>query len=212
MIRAWTAVVIGLGLASALCIGFLAPPDAQQGYVQKIFYIHVSSAMAMYLGFGVGALGALWYVLKRAPAADALAVAGIEVGVVFCSIVLVTGPIWARPIWGVWWTWDARLTSTLFAWLIFVSYLLIRGAIADAHRRRIVSAAVALIGICDLPIIVFAVRLWRGAHPSVLGNDDSMPATMRITLILTMITLLALAGLLIVIRRRAEARSAAEAA
>ncbi len=197
--KLFTSIVLVLLLTSAILI-INAPPEITQGLVHKIFYIHVASAFAMYVGFACGAVGSFMYLLRRQPSADALAVAGVEVGVVLCSSVLVTGPIWARPIWGVWWTWDARLTSTLFCWLIFVSVLLIRRAITDPSIARKISAAVTLLGVIDIPIIIFAVKLWRGAHPSVLGQQDSMPWSMRLPLIVTMIAILALTAWLIRLR------------
>lgn len=204
--RAWSCGVIVLMFVSAYCILFVAPPEATQGYVQKIFYIHISSALSMYVGFAVGTLGAVVYLWRRAAWADALAVAGIEVGVVFCTAVLVTGPIWARPVWGVWWTWDPRLTSTFFCWLIFVAYLLVRNALTDRERARTVSAVLAIIGSFDIPIIHFAVQLWRGAHPSVRQNPNAMPLAMYATLYLTMAAVIGLAILLIRVRFVVEQR------
>lgn len=195
-------------LASAYCIIWVAPPEAHQGYVQKIFYIHVGSALAMNASFCIGALGAVLYLWRRLAWADALAVAAIEVGVVFCTVVLVTGPIWARPVWGVWWTWDARLTSTLFAWLIFVSYLLVRHALTNPEKARLVSAAVAIFGVLDIPIIVFAVTLWRGVHPTVLRTEGALPASMALTLALAMTTIVVGALLLIRVRYQCEVRHA----
>ncbi|MBI2343475.1 MAG: cytochrome c biogenesis protein CcsA [Deltaproteobacteria bacterium] len=206
MIRLWTFGVVIVAMASGYCILYVAPPEAMQGYVQKIFYIHISSALSMYVGFLSAGVGSLLYLLRRAEWADALAVAGAEVGVVFCTIVLTTGPIWARPIWGVWWTWDPRLTSTLFCWLIFVSYILVRHALENPERRRLVSAAVAIIGLLDIPIIHFAVKLWRGAHPSVKGTKDAMPMEMYTTLYLTMTAVIGLATLLIRLRYLIERR------
>lgn len=191
-----------LASAAAGCILWLAPPEAMQGYVHKIFYVHVGSALAMYVGFGAAILAALAQLRWRTARSDALLEAGAEVGVAFCSIVLLTGPIWARPVWGTWWTWDPRLTSTLLCWVIFAAVLLMRRTIEQPARRRLVSAAMVLIGALDIPIIIFAVRLWRGAHPSVLGNQESMPVSMRATLIVTMCALMGWAALLIRLRYR----------
>lgn len=203
----WWAIGVSMAVtASAYCILFVAPPEATQGYVQKIFYIHISSALSMYLGFLVGTFGALVYLWRRHAWADALAVAGIEVGVVFCTAVLVTGPIWARPVWGVWWTWDPRLTSTLFCWIIFVAYVFIRRALTDPDRARTASAILAIIGVFDIPIIHFAVQLWRGAHPSVRQTPHAMPREMYMTLYITMAAMIGLAMLLIRLRFLLEQR------
>lgn len=196
----------GLIVLSVACILWLAPPEAVQGYAQKIFYIHVGSALAMYVGFGTAAVAALAGLARRERRFDHLLVAGVEVGLVFCSTVLLTGPIWARPVWGVWWTWDPRLTSTLLCWILFASVLAVRGAVLDAARRQLLSAAMVLFAALDIPIIIFAVKIWRGAHPSVLGQHESMPVSMRVTLVLTMATLMLWAALLVRMRYLIQVR------
>src|SRR4051794_28316566 len=113
-----------VAILAALYVDFVvAPMEQQMGNVQRIFYFHVSSAWMMYVGFFLTAGASAVYLWKDSRAADRLAVAGAEVGVLFCTLVLITGPIWARPIWGVWWTWDPRLTMTVILWTIYVSYI-----------------------------------------------------------------------------------------
>ena len=119
---ALTVVLLGYGFCQAI---FIAPTEATMGDVQRIFYYHLPSAWVAFLLFFVNFLASIGYLVRRNLGADALALASAEVGVSFCTIVLLTGPIWARPIWGIWWTWDARLTSTLVLWLIYVSYLVL---------------------------------------------------------------------------------------
>ena len=113
-----TLALLSYGLYMALVV---APTEATMGDVQRIFYYHVPSAWVAFLGFFVNAMASVWYLINRSQTADAIALSTAEVGVVFCTIVLITGPIWARPVWGIWWTWDARLTSTLVLWLIYVA-------------------------------------------------------------------------------------------
>src|ERR1700756_2597687 len=118
-----TAVLLSYALYEALVV---APTDRLQGDVYRIIYYHVPSAWTMFVFFAVNFVSSVVYLFRRSAKADAVAVAAAEVGVVFCTVVLVTGPLWARPVWGIWWTWDARLTSTLVLWLVYVSYLVLR--------------------------------------------------------------------------------------
>ena len=118
-----TLALLTFGLYQALEV---APKEATMGDVQRIFYYHLPSAIIAFLCFFANFGASVYYLAKRCPKADAVAITTAEVGVVFCTVVLITGPLWARPVWGIWWTWDARLTSTLVLWLIYVSYLLLR--------------------------------------------------------------------------------------
>jgi len=179
-----------------------APEEATQGIVQKIFYFHVSCAFAMYLGFGLAGLFALLYLFSREILWDCLSHAGQSVGLLFCSMVLVSGPLWAKPIWGTWWTWDPRLTTTLMIWLIFTSILLLRRFFGNDSKGRMASAILTLFGMLDLPLIFLAVKLWRGIHPTVLGTKNNMPVEMKITLIVSNLTILFLFGLLYWLKSR----------
>src|ERR1041385_9241036 len=121
------AIVTALLLSFALYQGLVvAPTERTMGDVQRIFYYHVPSAWTAFLLFAINFVASVVYLVRRNPAVDAIAVTSAEVGVVFCTIVLITGPLWARPVWGIWWTWDIRLTSTLVLWLIYLSYLMLR--------------------------------------------------------------------------------------
>ncbi|PIR19859.1 MAG: cytochrome C assembly protein [Deltaproteobacteria bacterium CG11_big_fil_rev_8_21_14_0_20_47_16] len=191
--------------ASGYAIFFYAPEEVTQGIVQKIFYIHVPSAFAMYATLITGAALGLGYLIRRDDALDQWAVSCMEVALLFCTIVLTTGPIWAKPIWGAWWTWDARLTSTFFLWLILIAYFLLRKAFTGTEAKRY-SAILALIGLLDVPIIMFAVKLWRGAHPSVLSAREYLPSEMRQVFILCILTIQFLAWTLVIIRKSIEAK------
>ncbi|MFW5925849.1 MAG: cytochrome c biogenesis protein [Myxococcota bacterium] len=194
-----------LVLASLYVIFAVAPVEEQMGVVQKIFYFHVPSAYAMYVGFALAALGSAVYLLRGDDAWDALAVAGAEVGVMFCVIVLTTGPLWARKAWGVWWTWDPRLTTVLLAGMVFVSYLALRsfGQAGEAERRF--ASALALVGVLILPIIHYSVQRWRGQHPTVItGKGGGLDADMGLALGTSFLAFTALVAALVWLRARME--------
>lgn len=151
---------------------YIAPTEATMGDVQRIFYYHLPSAWVAFLLFFVNFLASVWYLVRRTNGADALALASAEVGVSFCTIVLITGPIWARPIWGIWWTWDARLTSTLVLWLIYVSYLILRHY-ATGGQIPVLAAVLGIFGFLDVPIVYMAIRWFRTQHPQpVIGGGQ----------------------------------------
>lgn len=195
-----TFALIAVGLY--LIFGY-APVESTQGAVQKIFYYHVSSAFAMYLGFVASGFCAFMYLIKGREAWDQRSQSYASVGLLFCTMVLLSGPIWARPIWGVWWTWDPRLTTTLMLWLIFATIQLVRHYFGNEARGRKMASLLTLMGLLDIPLIIFAVKLWRGVHPSVLGQENSMPAEMRVTLIANNVALLLLAVLFAELRYKA---------
>jgi heme exporter protein C len=158
-----------LAIPAAIRMAFvLAPTEGKMGVVQRIFYFHVPSAEMAFLGVGLSALFSVLYLYGRRRLVDVMAEAAAELGCLFCTIVLVTGPIWARPIWGVWWTGEVRLTSTLVLWLILVGYLLLRASAADREQAARWGAIAAIVGALDMPIIYKSVEWWRGLHPKVL--------------------------------------------
>jgi heme exporter protein C len=140
-----------------------APYESTMGLVQKIFYFHAANGMAMFLAAFVSGIGSAIFLFSRKPWADRLAVAGAELTIMIGLIVLVTGPLWARKAWGVWWQWDARLTSTLVMWLIFNAYLLLRRYGGPGSDR--LAAAVALFGMANVPFVYWSVNVWRTLHP-----------------------------------------------
>jgi len=164
-----TVLLLGYGFCQAM---FIAPREATMGDVQRIFYYHLPSAWVAFLLFFVNFLASVWYLIRRSTGADALALASAEVGVSFCTIVLLTGPIWARPIWGIWWTWDARLTSTLVLWLIYVSYLVLRHY-ATGGQIPVLASTLGIFGFIDVPIVYMAIRWFRTQHPQpVIGGGE----------------------------------------
>jgi heme exporter protein C len=197
-----TLVVFGVAL---YLIFVVAPVEKQMGVVQKIFYFHVPSAYAMYLGFVASAVGSAVYLLKRDARWEALGVAGAEVGTLFCVIVLLTGPLWARKAWGVWWTWDPRLTTTLLAGMIFAAYLALRSMGSAGEVEKRFAAGLALFGLIDLPLIHYSVQRWRGVHPTVItGKGGGLESEMYWALGSSFVAFTGLAVLLIWARMSAE--------
>jgi heme exporter protein C len=154
---------------------FYAPIESEMGIVQKIFYFHVPLAWNAFLGFTIVFIASFRYLATRNPKWDARAVAAAEVGVLFTTLVLITGPIWAKPAWGIWWTWDARLTLTFVLWLIYMGYLMLRRYIDAPERRAVLAAVVGIVGFVDVPLVYFAIRWWRTQHPApvIMGGKDS---------------------------------------
>jgi heme exporter protein C len=169
------AVALLLVIASAYASFYIAPQERTMGLIQRIFYFHVASAWAGSTAFFICFLGNLLYVWKRAEKYDWLAVSCAEVGLTFITVVLITGPIWAHPVWGIWWTWDARLTSTFVLWLLYVSYLLLRTLIEEPDRRALLSSLFGIFAFIDVPLVFGAIRWWRTQHPSpvIMGSPGS---------------------------------------
>lgn len=192
-------------VGSLYLIFAVAPAEAQMGIVQKIFYFHVPSAYAMYVGWFVCAVSSGVWLWKRSDKWDAWAVAGAEVGLVFCAIVLVTGPLWARKAWGVYWTWDPRLTSTLLGGLMFFAYLTLRNLGGGGLAEKRFASALALLGIPNAALIHFSVKRWRGQHPQVItGRGGGLSADMKPAFFFALLTFTALVVLLLWARARAE--------
>ena len=160
---------------SLVMMFFYAPIESEMGIVQKIFYFHVPLAWNAFLGFAIVFFASFRYLATRDPKWDARAVAAAEVGVLFTTLVLITGPIWAKPVWGIWWTWDARLTLTFVLWLIYMGYLMLRRYIESPERRAVLAAVVGVTGFVDVPLVYFAIRWWRTQQPQpvIMGGEDS---------------------------------------
>ncbi len=187
-----TALLLAAGLYMAL-IG--APEERSMGIVQRIFYFHVGSFWIAFVGFFLNAVGSVGYLARRNHSWDALGVSAAEAGVVFCTAGLIMGPLWAKPVWGIWWTWDARLTSTLVLWLLYVAYLLLRGFLPDSDRRALISAVYGVFAFADVPIVYMSIRWWRTQHPQPVvagGPGSGLEPRMWNTLLLCVAALLAL--------------------
>lgn len=184
----------------------VAPTEQTMGEVQRIFYYHVPSAVTAFTLFLINFVVSIIYLARRSPRADALAVSTAEVGVVFCTVVLVTGPLWARPVWGIWWTWDARLTSTLLLWLIYVSYLILR-RYSTSGQTPVIAAVLAVFGFLDVPFVYLANRLFRTQHPQPVyfgGPGSGADPRMTFALLMNMAAFFALAALVVWLRFRLE--------
>src|SRR5213082_2500768 len=167
-----------LALAAGVIMGFaIAPREATQGNVQRIMYLHVPTAWVAYLAFGVVLLASIAYLARRAPAADRLAHASAEVGVVFTGLTIAAGSIWGKPTWGTWWTWDARLTSVSIMFVIYLAYLLLRAMLEDREQAARFAAVLGIVAALDIPLVHFSVYWWRTLHqpPSLMRPGGSMP-------------------------------------
>ena len=197
------AVLLLAAVMMALYGTFLmAPKESTMGNVQRIFYFHVPSAMLAFLGFGVVFVASVAYLKTRNRTWDLLARSSAELGVLFCTIVLVTGPIWAKPIWGAWWTWETRLTLTLLLWLIYVAYLMVRMYVDDPDQQARFSAVLGILGFLVVPFVYFSVYLWGGMHPKNVLRSGGLEPTMRKVFSFNMLTFLLLYGVLLTIRFR----------
>ncbi len=191
--------VVWLLIALSMIFRF-APEEATMGAVQRIFYAHVSSAWTAFLAYFIVFLASVAFLWKRTRFADDLAYSCAEVGFIFCTCVLVTGPLWAKPVWGIWWTWDARLTSTFVLWLLFISYLMLRSYVLNPGRAAVLGAVVGILGFVDVPIVYMSIRWWRTQHPQPViagGEGSGLDARMWATLLVSWGALLCLFAYLV---------------
>ena len=193
-----------LMLVNLYMIFMVAPTDAVLGHVQRIFYFHVPMAIVSFAAFLVVFIASIVYVFRRETKWDHLAHAAAEVGVVFITLALITGMIWAKPVWNAWWLWTPRLTTTLILWLIYVAYLMIRSYAPSPSKGAIYGAAMGIIGFADVVVVYFSVQWWPGIHPTPvvgpLAESGSLDGTMRSVLLFSMLTFLALLTYLIMER------------
>jgi heme exporter protein C len=186
----WFLLVAFASVAGAFVRAiWFTPPERLQGYAQKIFYVHVPSAWVAFLAFGLTALAGTFWLFLKDPRLDRFAESSAEVGVIFTTGVLVSGPLWGKPIWGAWWVWDARLTLTLFLWFLYLGYLVLRGVIPEREQRARYSAIVGLLGALLIPFIHLSVYLFNTQHPMpVVANPTGiqMPGVMVMTFFLAL--------------------------
>jgi heme exporter protein C len=198
-----------IACATALIWGLIiAPPAADQGEVQRIMYLHLPSILTAYLSYFLVFIGSAMYLWKREPRDDLLAHAAAELGVLFTALTLLTGSIWGRPTWGVWWTWDARLTLTAVLLMIYCGYLMLRSLIEDQSRAAVAAAVLGIIGFLDIPLIHMSVYWWRTLHqmPSILRPDkrpwENVHPSILIPLTISFVAFLLLYFYLLALRYR----------
>jgi len=189
-----TALLLSFALYEAL---IAAPTEQTMGNVRRIFYYHVPSAWTAFVLFLINFVSSIIYLIRRDSKSDIVAFVSAEVGVVFCTVVIVTGPIWARPVWGIWWApGDIRLMTTLVLWLIYISYLMVR-RLSTGGKTPVIAAVVAIFGALDVPLVYFSIWFFRTQHPSpVIGGGGSLDPRMAHVLLINWMAFLCLAWLL----------------
>ena len=205
-------VLYVLGAAAALLIArnlfyiFMRFPDeASQGAIFRIIFFHVPAAMTAMLCAFVALLSSVGFLVTKKFRYDAVAVSVTEVGLAFLAANLVTGSIWGRIIWGIWWTWDARLTSALVCWLLYAGYLMLRRAIEEPTQRATVAAVFSIFAFVDVPIVIFSIKWWRTQHPQpVFWGGGSIPGDWYLTALLNLLAMVLLGVVLVAIRLRQE--------
>ncbi|RMG00804.1 MAG: cytochrome C assembly protein [Nitrospirae bacterium] len=183
-------------------IFLVAPAERIMGDVQRIFYLHVSLAVSAYIGFGILFIASILFLLKKNFYWDSLASSAGEVGIVFSTLVLITGMLWARPVWNVWWTWDPRLVSMLILWFIYCGYFLIRKAVPDRYKKARYSAVIGIIGFLDVPVVRLATKWWRSIHPRLEREGGGLDPVMLKVLLVSMFTFILFTSLIVYLRFR----------
>jgi heme exporter protein C len=202
------ALITAAGLVATMYGAFLwAPTEKTMGDIQRIFYVHVPTAWVAMLAFFFVFAGSVGYLATKDLKWDRLALACAEIGTIFCTAFLTTGPIWAKPVWGIWWTWDARLTSSLILWLMYLGYLLLRDFLEDSQRRAKLAAVFGIFAFVDVPIVYFSIRLWRTQHPAPVfmgGPASGLDPTMSKVFFLSLTTFTLLFVVILMVRLRLE--------
>lgn len=173
-----TLVVVTIGLYLAFVY---APTEAQMGSIQRIFYFHLGADTVGLGAILVAAVAGILYLRSGKPRYDQISLASMELGFVFGAIALATGMIWARPVWGTWWTWDPRLTTFLILWLLYIAYLMLRASARDDPRMARLAAVFSIVGLADVPLVIIAPRIWRGISPVLFGVNDVQQFTFNMT-------------------------------
>ena len=200
-------IVSSLMCAAGYAALFIAPDERTMHDAQRIFYFHVPSWVAMFLAFFVSVFGSISYLFTRKQRCDWLGVAGAEVGVVCCTLGLITGPLWGKPAWGIWWTWDARLTTTLVLWLLYISYLVLRSMVEETERRARICAVFGIFAFLDVPLVYVSNRFWRTQHPTPVffgGPNAGVDPTMGKVLLLCFAAMVAVMPVLLLDRYHLE--------
>ena len=202
-----TAIVALLMFFAGYAALFIAPDESTMHEIQRIFYFHLASWMAMFTALSLAFIANVAWLITRRPHWDWLGVASVEVGVVSCTAGLITGVLWGRPAWGIWWTWDARLTTAFILWILYISYLLLRGLIEEPQRRASLSAIFGIFAFLDAPLVYASNRLWRTQHPAPVifgGENSGLDPTMGKVLIVCIVPVMAMMVLVLMDRYRLE--------
>jgi heme exporter protein C len=210
----WTTVLTWVAAAAMLggivMVFLYAPTERNMGDVQRIFYFHLGSAWVGFFAFSVTMVSGVLYLWKGERRWDTLGVTSAEIGTVFMTMAIISGSLWARPVWNTWWTWDPRLTISAIQWLLYLAYFMLRAGIEDPERRARFAAVYGIIAFLTVPLSFLSIRIWRTIHPVVVAGDSgagaegafSMTATMRHTLFFSLGTFTVLYGTLLLYRLR----------
>src|SRR5271154_135754 len=202
-----TAFVAALMFFAGYAALFIAPDESTMHEIQRVFYFHLASWMAMFMALTLAFVANVAWLITRKPRWDWLGVASVEVGVVSCTAGLITGVLWGRPAWGIWWTWDARLTTAFILWILYICYLLLRGLIEEPQRRASLSAIFGIFAFLDAPLVYVSNRLWRTQHPSPVifgGANSGLDPTMGKVLLVCIVAVMAMMVLVLMDRYRLE--------
>src|SRR5512144_1652946 len=205
-------ILYGLGLAAAVLLArniykifMVLPDEAAQGMIFRILFFHAPMAMTAMLGSAVGLVASVGFLLTKNFKYDAIAVAVTEVGLAFLAGNLITGSLWGRVIWGIWWTWDARLTSALVCWLLYAGYLMLRRAIDEPTQRATFAAVFSIFAFIDVPIVIFSLKWWRTQHPQpVFWAGGSFPKDWSMIMLWNLLAIMALCAVMAAVRLRQE--------
>ena len=196
-------------LASLYLVFVWVPTEKTMGIIQRVFYFHVPSAWVAFLAFAVAAVAGLLFLARRQEHWDRVEVASLELGIVFSTVALITGSIWARPIWNTWWTWDPRLTTTLVMWIYYVASLLLRQMVDSPERSARFGAVLAIVGFVNVPLVFLTIRLWRTIHPVLFTTEGfGLAPEMLLTLLISLGTFTLLYFCLLTVRVRLESLQA----
>ncbi|HTR46128.1 MAG TPA: cytochrome c biogenesis protein CcsA [Verrucomicrobiae bacterium] len=202
-----TLVAAALVFFAGYAALFIAPDEKTMHEIQRVFYFHVGLWTAMYTAFGIAFVANVAWLVTRKPRWDWLGVSAIEVGVVCCTGGLITGMLWGKPAWGIWWTWDARLTTCFILWLLYISYLILRGLLEEPGRRATLSAVFGIFAFLDAPLVYASNRLWRTQHPAPVlfgGPDSGLDPMILKVMLIGMTAMVAMAMIVLADRYRLE--------
>ena len=197
-------VLLGLSFVLMVTAQYLVfvyvPTEKEMGIVQRLFYLMVPMGWLSLLSFFIIFISSILYLVRRQGKWDILAYSSAEIGIIFTTLALITGSFWAKPIWGVWWTWEPRLTATLVLWFIYVAYLMVRSFTTDEARGARFTAVVGIVGFVDIPVVALATTLWRGMHPGPIIFQGGLAPPMLLTLLVSIAAFTTLYSLLLMLR------------